>query len=60
MSFTFRLHSSIGLSPVSLLVISLVDSVLRALAISMFMFSVVGIRRCFASGWYLGISHSIL
>jgi len=49
MSLTFRLHSSIGLSPVSLLIVSFVDMVLRALAISMFMFSVVGIRLIFAS-----------
>ena len=48
-SLTFRLHSSNGLKPVSLLIVSLVDSVVRALAISMFTFSVVGILLIFAS-----------
>ena len=48
MSLTFRLHSSVGLSPVSLLIVSLSDSVLPALAISLSMFSVVGVLRVFA------------
>jgi len=49
MSLTFRLCSSIGLSPVSLLIVSLSDSVGLALAISISIFSFVGILRVFAS-----------
>ncbi|MBA7494981.1 hypothetical protein ES702_05560 [subsurface metagenome] len=60
MSLTFRLHSSMGLNPVSLLVVSLVDVGLWALAISMFRFSVVGTRLSFISCLYFGFSKSIL
>ena len=59
MSLTFRLCSSIGLNPVSLLIVSLIDSILPELAISISNFSVVGIFIVFASVLYSGISHSI-
>lgn len=59
MSLTFRLCSSIGLKPVSLLIVSLIDSVLPALAISISILSFVGIFIVFAYGLYNGISHCI-
>ena len=49
MSLTFRLCSSFGLNPVSLLIVSLSDSVGLALAISISIFSFVGILRVFTS-----------
>ena len=43
MSLTFRLHSSIGLIPVSMLILSFSAIVLPACAISISSFSFVGI-----------------
>jgi len=59
MSLTFRLHSSVGLSPVSLLTLSLSDSLVLALAISMSICFVVGILRFLAFVLYFGICHCI-
>lgn len=52
-----RLQSSTGRSPVSLLIRSLVDVGVFALAMSISSFSFVGIRIAFASAWYSGIFH---
>lgn len=52
MSLTFRFISSIGLSPVSLLIFSLVDSIRPALVVSISTFCVVGILIAFVSGSY--------
>jgi len=60
MSLTFRLCSSIGLSPVSLLILSFIDSILPVPAINVSIFCVVGIFIAFASFLYGGICHSIL
>jgi len=49
MSLTFRLHSSIGLSPVSLLSVNFADIIFLELAISMSICVVVGIRIVFGS-----------
>ena len=50
MSLAFSVISSMGLSPVSLLSVSLMLSVCPACAISWFRFSVVGILICFGFG----------
>jgi len=50
MSFTLSLHSSTGLSPVSLLIVSLVDRVFPELAINISIFSLVGIFIVLGSG----------
>ena len=43
LSLTLRLHSSMGLKPVSLLILSLIDNILPAEAMSFSSFSLVGI-----------------
>ena len=60
MSFTFRLHSSMGLNPVSLLIVSFVARVFPDAEIIICNFSEVGILMCFGSGLYFGICHFIL
>ena len=60
MSLTFRLHSSTGLSPVSIDICSFMLSMFLALLIIFSSFAFVGILICFASALYFGISHSIL
>jgi len=55
MSFTFRLHSSTGLSPVSRLSCSFADMVLPALAIIICSFSCVGIFIILACFGYDGV-----
>jgi len=59
MSLTFRLHSSTGLMPVSLLILSLSDSLVLALAMSMSICCVVGIFLFCVFGLYFGICHCI-
>lgn len=49
MSLTFRLQTSMGRSPVSLLNVSFTVIIFPELAINMFMFVVVGIRMDFGS-----------
>jgi len=60
MSLTFRLHTSIGRIPVSLLSFSFVASILPDEAIICSNFSEVGILMCLAVALYFGISHFIL
>ena len=60
MSFGRMLTSSMGLSPVSLLISILVFSGLFACEIRVSMFDVDGTLGSFSSGLYFGIFHSIL
>jgi len=60
MSLAFRLLSSIGLKPVSLLIVSFIDSIGLALAINDSICAFVGILIIFACCVYFGICHSIL
>ena len=50
MSLTLRLHSSTGLNPVSMLIVSCVASVLDAFAMNISSFSFVGILMGLLSG----------
>jgi len=59
MSFTLRLHSSIGLNPHSLLIVSFVARVFPDAEIIISSFSFVGILMFFGSGLYFGICHFI-
>ena len=59
-SFTFRLHSSIGLSPHSRLIISFSRIFLPAWAISIWSVSCVGILTLWLSFLYFGFCHSSL
>jgi len=60
MSLTLRLHSSTGLIPVSMLIWSFVAMRLPALAMSISIFSLVGVLICRGSGSYFGVCHAIL
>lgn len=60
MSLTLRLHSSTGLSPVSLLIESLMDNIRPADAVSISICSLVGILMVLGSCLYWGGCQSIL
>jgi len=60
MSFTFSLHSSMGLNPVSMLRVNFVANSFPAVAMIIIIFSLVASAMFLASSRYFGISHFML